>query len=101
MGSDTGAIGTELFMNDSELTQFVTQLLWIVLFTSMPVVLVASVVGVIVSLVQALTQIQDQTLQFMIKLFAIAITLMVSYPLLSGILLNYTRQIMLRIGEHG
>lgn len=26
MGSDTGAIGTELFMNDSELTQFVTQL---------------------------------------------------------------------------
>ncbi|EIC4015132.1 SPI-2 type III secretion system apparatus protein SsaS [Salmonella enterica subsp. enterica serovar Amager] len=88
-------------MNDSELTQFVTQLLWIVLFTSMPVVLVASVVGVIVSLVQALTQIQDQTLQFMIKLLAIAITLMVSYPWLSGILLNYTLQIMLRIGEHG
>ncbi|EBB9498677.1 SPI-2 type III secretion system apparatus protein SsaS [Salmonella enterica] len=88
-------------MNDSELTQFVTQLLWIVLFTSMPVVLVASVVGVIVSLVQALTQIQDQTLQFMIKLLAIAITLMVSSPWLSGILLNYTRQIMLRIGEHG
>ncbi|EAW1769911.1 SPI-2 type III secretion system apparatus protein SsaS [Salmonella enterica subsp. enterica] len=88
-------------MNDSELTQFVTQLLWIVLFTSMPVVLVASVVGVIVSLVQALTQIQDQTLQFMIKLLAIAITLRVSYPWLSGILLNYTRQIMLRIGEHG
>ncbi|EEG1503407.1 SPI-2 type III secretion system apparatus protein SsaS [Salmonella enterica subsp. enterica serovar Infantis] len=88
-------------MNDSELTQFVTQLLWIVLFTSMPVVLVASVVGVIVSLVQALTQIQDQTLQFMIKLLAIAITLMVSDPWLSGILLNYTRQIMLRIGEHG
>ncbi|HDY3206720.1 TPA: SPI-2 type III secretion system apparatus protein SsaS [Salmonella enterica] len=88
-------------MNDSELTQFVTQLLWIVLFTSMPVVLVASVVGVIVSLVQALTQIQDQTLQFMIKLLAIAITSMVSYRWLSGILLNYTRQIMLRIGEHG
>lgn len=88
-------------MNDSELTQLVTQLLWIVLFTSMPVVLVASVVGVIASLVQALTQIQDQTLQFMIKLLAIAITLMVSYPWLSGILLNYTRQIMLRIGEHG
>ncbi len=35
----------------------------------------------------------------MIKLLAIAITLMVSYPWLSGVLLNYTRQIMLRIGE--
>ncbi len=67
----------------------------------MPVVLVASVVGVIVSLVQALTQIQDQTLQFMIKLAIgnLQPTLMVSHPWLSGILLNYTRQIMLRIGS--
>ncbi|WP_425444037.1 EscS/YscS/HrcS family type III secretion system export apparatus protein [Salmonella enterica] len=66
-----------------------------------PFYVYAGSVGGIVSLVQALTQIQDQTLQFMIKLLAIAITLMVSYPWLSGILLNYTRQIMLRIGEHG
>lgn len=87
-------------MNNAALTHLTTQLLWIVLITSLPVVLVASVIGVIVSLCQALTQIQDQTLQFMLKLLAIALTLMVSYPWFGGMLLSYTRQVMLQIGLH-
>lgn len=66
--------------------------------TSLPVVLVASIVGLVVSLVQALTQIQDQTLQFMIKLLAVAVTLMASYHWLGGLLLSYTRQVFLQIG---
>ncbi|WP_342322907.1 EscS/YscS/HrcS family type III secretion system export apparatus protein [Kosakonia sp. BYX6] len=86
-------------MNDAELSHLTTQLLWIVLITSLPVVLVASVVGVAVSLCQALTQIQDQTLQFMLKLLAVALALMTSYPWLGGILLSYTRQVMLQIGS--
>lgn len=88
-------------MNDAGLTHLTTQLLWIVLITSLPIVLVASVVGVIVSLFQALTQIQDQTLQFMIKLLAVALTLMASYHWLGGVLLGYTRQVILQIGLHG
>lgn len=87
-------------MNDADLTNLTTQLLWIVLITSLPVVLVASVVGIIVSLFQALTQIQDQTLQFMIKLLAVAVTLMASYHWLGGLLLSYTRQVILQIGLH-
>lgn len=94
------ATDAELLMNEVELTHVTTQLLWIVLITSLPVVLVASVVGVIVSLGQALTQIQDQTLQFMLKLLAVAVTLMLSYPWFGGILLSYTRQVMLQIGLH-
>lgn len=101
MGFDPVAIGAELFMNDAALTHLVTQLMWIVLITSLPVVLVASAVGILVSLFQALTQIQDQTLQFMIKLLAVAITLMASYPWLGGILLGYTRQVLLQIGVRG
>ena len=85
-------------MNEAELTHLTTQLLWIVLITSLPVVLVVSIVGVAVSLCQALTQIQDQTLQFMLKLLAVAVTLMVSYPWFGGILLSYTRQVMLQLG---
>lgn len=88
-------------MNDANLTHLTTRLLWIVLMTSLPIVLVASVVGIIVSLFQALTQIQDQTLQFMIKLLAVALTLMASYQWLGGILLGYTRQVILQIGSHG
>jgi len=88
-------------MNDASLTHLVTELLWLVLMTSLPVVVVASVVGILVSLFQALTQIQDQTLQFMIKLLAVALMLMVTYHWLGALLLGYTRQVLLQIGVHG
>lgn len=87
-------------MNDASLVHFVTELLWLVLMTSLPVVLVASVIGIAVSLLQALTQIQDQTLQFMIKLFAVALVIMSTYHWQGGLLLAYTRQVLLQIGTH-
>lgn len=88
-------------MTDANLTHFVTELLWLVLITSLPVVLVASVVGIAVSLLQALTQIQDQTLQFMIKLLAVVLVIMATYHWLGGLLLAYTRQVFLQTGMHG
>ncbi|MGL9719354.1 EscS/YscS/HrcS family type III secretion system export apparatus protein [Symbiopectobacterium sp.] len=87
-------------MNEATLTHLMTQLLWIVLLTSLPIIVVACVVGVLVSLLQALTQIQDQTLQFMIKLLAVALMLMTTYHWLGGILLGYTRQVLLQISAH-
>jgi len=87
-------------MSDASLTHFVTELMWLVLITSLPVVIIASVVGVIVSLIQALTQIQDQTLQFMIKLLAVTLTLLATYHWLGGLLLSYTRQVLLQMGLH-
>lgn len=44
---------------------------------SMPVVIVATVVGLLVGLFQALTQIQDQTLPHAVKLAAVAVTIIV------------------------
>lgn len=86
-------------MNNTTLVDLVTQLMWIVLMTSLPTVLVASLVGIVISLVQALTQIQDQTVQFTIKLLAVALTLLISYHWLGGILLGYTNQVMQLIGS--
>jgi len=86
-------------MNNAALIYLVTRLLWVVLMTSLPVVVVASLTGVIISIFQALTQIQDQTLQFMIKLIVVALTLMVSYHWMGGVLLGYTRQVMQQAGR--
>ena len=47
----------------------------LVVVLSAPPLIVAVVVGVLVSLVQALMQIQDQTLPFGIKLVAVGVTL--------------------------
>ena len=49
--------------------------MWWVVLLSAPPLIVAVVVGVLTSLVQALMQIQDQTLPFGIKLVAVGITL--------------------------
>lgn len=72
-----------------------------VLLLSLPVVVVASVVGVIVSLVQALTQIQDQTLQFLIKLVAVCVTLVVSYHWMGESLINYGNMAFDQISHMG
>lgn len=69
------------------------ELLWIVLLLSMPTVVVASVIGVLISLVQTLTQIQDQTLQFLLKLIAVSLALVASYHWMGDALLNYTHLI--------
>lgn len=79
-------------MSEAVVTQLAAQMMWLVLLLSLPVVVVASVVGVLVSLVQALTQVQDQTVQFLIKLLAVAATLAGTYHWMGDVLLNYANQ---------
>ncbi len=68
----------------------ITEAMVLVLLLSMPPIIVASVVGIVVSLLQALTQVQEQTLPFALKLIAVAITLAAMASLLGGELLTYT-----------
>ncbi|KAB7897022.1 type III secretion system protein SsaS [Serratia sp. Leaf50] len=76
-------------MSEAMITQLATQMMWLILLLSLPVVVVASTVGVMVSLIQALTQVQEQTIQFLVKLVAVSITLAVTYHWMGDILLNY------------
>jgi type III secretion protein S len=68
----------------------ITESMMLVMVLSMPPIIVASVVGVLVSLVQALTQIQEQTLSFAVKLIAVALTIVAMAGILGSELLNYT-----------
>lgn len=62
--------------------------LYIVLQISLPPIIVAAVVGLLVSLFQAITQLQEQTLSFGIKLVAISATIfLISRWLASGLYL--------------
>ena len=54
---------------------FFQQGLWLIIILSAPPLLAATLCGVVVSLVQAITQIQDQTLPYVVKLVVVAITL--------------------------
>lgn len=65
-------------MGHEYLTHQATQALQLVLYLSMPILVVATVVGLIVSLLQALTSIQEQTLPHAFKLMAIIVAISVT-----------------------
>ncbi len=70
--------------------------LYLILMLSLPPILVASVVGIMLSLIQAITQLQEQTLTFGVKLIAVIATLFLMGGWLSSELLRYSDEIFSR-----
>lgn len=60
------------------------QALWYVLLLSAPPIIVAAVVGFLIAFLQAATQLQEQTLQYVAKFFAIVVTIFITASLLGG-----------------
>lgn len=67
--------------------------LYLVLILSLPPIIVACVVGLLVSLIQALTQIQEQTISFAIKLVAVIVTISLTVHWLGNELYEYANNI--------
>jgi type III secretion HrpO family protein len=83
-------------MTQSYLLESTNQALILVLVLSMPPIIVATVVGVMVSLVQALTQVQEQTLGFAIKLIVVTVVLLVTASWTGAEMFKFTVQIFER-----
>jgi type III secretion protein S len=60
---------------------------------SLPAIIVASVTGLLVSLFQAVTQLQEQTLSFGVKLLSVIATILITSGWLGGELLRFSRSI--------
>lgn len=73
------------------------QAIWVMLKVGAPMMLVALVVGLCVSLLQALTQIQEMTLTFVPKILAMFMTLMVATPFMLATLVEFTQTLFLQI----
>jgi flagellar biosynthetic protein FliQ len=58
--------------------------IWTLIIVAGPMMLAGLVVGVIVALIQALTQIQEQTLVFIPKILAIFVTMLITLPFLGA-----------------
>jgi type III secretion protein S len=80
-------------MENAEIIHQLNVILLLVLYLTAPVLAVAASVGLIVGLLQAVTQVQDHTLPQTIKLVAILLTIVVLGPFLSGSLVNGARNI--------
>ena len=75
--------------------------LWVLLAVGAPGLLAALVVGVLISLLQALTQIQEATLSFVPKLVAILVVQLLTLPFAFTLLGDFTRALFGRIARLG
>jgi type III secretion protein S len=77
-------------MSPEDAVHQISEAMILVMVLSMPPIIVASLVGIVISLLQALTQVQEQTLSFAVKLIAVAITLFAMASILGSEMVNYT-----------
>lgn len=80
-------------MDASNVIQITQQALWLVLTLAAPAVVVAASVGLLVAFIQAATQLQEQTVQFAVKFFAIVFTIFLLSSVMGSMLYQYTDRI--------
>jgi len=91
-------------MNATDVLEVSRDAIWVMLKISAPLMLVALVVGLAISLVQALTQIQEQTLTFVPKILLLFVVFVLTIPFMSTTLVEFTRELMAKavgIGASG
>lgn len=69
------------------------QALILILILSGPPVLISMVLGLIVAIFQAATQIQEQTLSFVVKLLAVVFTLLIMGSWLGDVIMQFANNI--------
>jgi flagellar biosynthetic protein FliQ len=72
----------------------------ITLYLSLPILGISLIVGLVVSLFQALTQIQEATLTFVPKIVATFISLLFLLPWMMNKMMHYTEQIIVNIPQY-
>jgi type III secretion protein S len=80
---------------DTQAIQFTKEALWLVLLLSGPPIAAAAAVALVAAIAQAVTQIQEQTLQHLLKLIAVVVALLVAAPLLGGSLYQFADRLLL------
>ncbi|HEV7751504.1 MAG TPA: flagellar biosynthesis protein FliQ [Baekduia sp.] len=77
-------------MDQDVVVSLATQAMSLALKISLPLLGVGLLVGVLISIIQAVTQIQEQTLAFIPKVLAMAAVLVIGGPWMLNQLLSYT-----------
>ena len=83
-------------MNGPEVLDIAREAIYTLILVASPVMLVGLAVGVAISLLQALTQIQEMTIAFVPKILAIFLALVIALPFMA----QQLHAEMLRIAAH-
>ena len=81
-------------MTPTDVLELARESVWVTLKVGGPILIIALIVGLSISLVQALTQVQEMTLSFVPKIIAIFVSLIVLLPFMVTTLIDFTRELM-------
>jgi len=84
-------------MDQGQILDVAREAIFVILKIGGPAMILALIVGVAVSVFQALTQIQEQTLTFMPKIIVIFLSMLVLMPYMIGTLTGFTHDMIDRI----
>lgn len=70
------------------------EMLWTAIWISAPVLGLSMLVGLLISIFQVVTQIQEMSLTFVPKIFAAALTLIVLGPWMMSVLITFSRSLI-------
>lgn len=87
-------------MNQADALDIVQATIWTIIVASSPAVVAAMLVGIVIALLQALTQVQEITLTFIPKILAILITASFTAPFVGSVIYTFAEQVYSRI-ENG
>ncbi|TVM16656.1 flagellar biosynthetic protein FliQ [Oceanidesulfovibrio indonesiensis] len=79
---------------------FARQAIELALMVSMPMLLVGLTVGVLVSILQAATQVQEMTLTFIPKIVSIFLALLLAFPWILDKLTSFSENVILNIPNY-
>ena len=88
-------------MTQDVLIEALRHMMWMSILLSMPVLMVALVIGVLVGLVQAVTSIQEQTLSFVPKIVATVAALVLLGPWMTKLLVAYCAELFANLPRFG
>ena len=84
-------------MTGAETIDFARESIWVLLMLAAPGMLTALVVGVVIGLLQALTQVQEMTLVFVPKIIAIFLVMLIALPFAGEAMATYMDGVAARI----
>ena len=86
-------------MTGAETIDFARESIWVLLMLAAPGMLTALVVGVVIGLLQALTQVQEMTLVFVPKILATFLVLLIALPFAGEAMATYMDGVAARIAQ--
>jgi flagellar biosynthetic protein FliQ len=86
-------------MQETEVIDVAREALWTLMIVGWPMMVTALVVGLVVSLFQALTQIQEMTLTFVPKVIAMVFVMMLALPFMLNTLKDFNDNLYTRIAN--